>query len=315
MRVHFAIALVVTVAGLASPATAQTMLDPSNLPQLVPVTGFGESSAPPANDNLLINQSAVSIIDSALPRSTLRLRLDLGYDMPQPMRAEYFMSKNGLPLRETKIQSYQDLAGYVELAPLPFFSLFVEAPMRWLNPEVNANTYGIGDTNFGFKLATWNDPQLLATLQMRFYAPTGQPGLGTQHWTVEPALLGIWQPFTNLAMEGELRYWAPLGGTSFAGDVLRYGVGLSIGQATQSMWFKPVAEIVGWTALGGQTLMVTAPDAYMVQSAAGQTIVNGYLGLRLGLGNIFDSYIGYGRCFTGDSWTRDFVRVEVRLFY
>jgi hypothetical protein len=308
MRGFVAVSLML-VGGSLAPAVAQDMTS------ITPITDPNQLSSRPANDNLFINQSAVSFLDSALPRSTLRLRLDLGYDMPQPIRDEYFISRNGLPMLETKVQSYQDVASYVELAPASFFSLFVETPIRWLNPAINANTYGVGDTNFGLKLVTWNDQELLATLQLRFYAPTGRPGLGTQHWTIEPALLGIWQPYSNIELEGELRYWAPLGGTSFAGDVLRYGVGLSLGKVSQTLWFKPVAEVVGWTAVGGQTLLVTAPDAYLVQSAAGQTIINGYLGLRLGLGNTLDFYTGYGRCFTGDSWTRDFVRVELRLFY
>ena len=303
------VALGMTVA-LASPALAQ-------IPDLgVPVLGPNQSSQAPVNDNLTVGESAVSIIDSALPRNMLRLRLDLGYDDPQPTRAEYFMGKGGLPLLETKINSYQEASAYAEFAPIEFFSLFLEAPFRWINPDVNNNSYGIGDMNFGFKLCTWNSDQFLATLQLRVYDPTAEHGsLGTNHWTVEPALLGVWQPFTNIMLEGELRYWAPVGGTDFAGDIVRYGLGLSVGQVSPGLWFKPVLEGVAWTVLNGKSLVVTSPDSYLVQSAAGQTIINGYFGMRMGLGGGFDCYAGYGRCFTGNSWTRDFVRVELRLFY
>ena len=28
-----------------------------------------------------------------------------------------------------------------------------------------------------------------------------------------------------------------------------------------------------------------------------------------------DCYVGYGHCFTGTSWSRDFARLELRFFY
>jgi hypothetical protein len=285
---------------------------------VVPHTALAQG---PVSDALGVAESDVAIIDSSLPRNTLRLRLDLGYDLPVPTRAEYFMAKGGvpfspgLPLPETKIQSYQEASAYVEFAPVSFFSVFLETPMRWLNPDVNANSYGYGDMNFGFKLATWNTSEILATLQLRFYQPTGDPGRGTNHWTIEPALLASWRPYTNIELEGEVRYWVPLGGTDFAGDILRYGVGLSVGDAQQGFWYKPVVEGVGWTVMGGKEMLVSSPDSYVIQSASGQTIINGYLGMRVGMGATFDVYAGYGRCFTGNSWARDFIRAELRFFY
>jgi hypothetical protein len=126
----------------------------------------------------------------------------------------------------------------------------------------------------------------------------------------------MWRPYDNIIVEGDFRYWAPLNGTDFAGDVLRYGVGLSLGQANpQGFWFKPVLEAVGWTARGGKELVVTSPDSFVVQNAANQTIANGYLGVRLGFGSNIDCYFGYGRCFTGTSWTRDFARLEFRFLF
>jgi hypothetical protein len=286
-----------------------------------PVTGPNQDTPPP-DDVSPLGKSYVSIIDSAVPVNTLRLRLDLGYDMPRPTRAEYFQAKPGvllgpgMILAEPKIQSYQDLAIYGEFAPVPFFSTFIETPMRWLNPEVNANTYGIGDINLGFKLAMWNSADFLASLQLRFFDPTAQgAGLGTHHWTADPALLLMWRPYDNIILEGDIHYWAPLGGTDFAGDILRYGVGISLGSQDSGFWFKPVVEVVGWSVLGGKQLVATTADSFMVQNASGATIVNGYAGLRFGFGPAFDCYAGYGRCFTGSIWTRDFARVEVRWFW
>jgi hypothetical protein len=297
-----------------------------SLAQQVPNFGMPVLSpnqgAPPPADNSPVGDSFVSIIDSAVPINTLRLRFDAAYHIPRPTRAEFFQAKGGvpfspgMPLPEPNINSYQELNTYLEFAPLPFLSLFLESPVRWINPAVNSNTYGYGDINFGFKLCSWNSEDFLATLQLRFYDPTAQrPGLGTHHWTIEPALLGMWRPYDNIILEGDLRYWAPLGETDFAGDVLRYGVGISLGQKTQSFWIKPVAEAVGWSVLGGKSFVVNTPDSFFVQDAAGQTIINGYLGVRFGAGYRFDCYAGYGRCLTGSTWWRDFWRVEVRWFY
>src|SRR5581483_9506768 len=116
-------------------------------------------------------------------------------------------------------------------------------------------------------------------------------------------------------LEGEFHYWAPLGGSDFAGDMMRYGLGLSYGQRNPGFWWIPVVEGVGWSVLSGKSLVAASPTSYAIEDASGQTICNGYLGLRLGLGSHLDGYLGYGRCFTGNAWQRDFVRAELRLLY
>jgi len=295
---------------------------------LQPIPNFGtpitspSQGAPTPDDNGPLGKSFVSMIDSAVPLNTLRMRLDLGYDMPRPTRAEYFQAKPGVLLGpgmlfpEPKLQSYQELSVYGEYAPLPFLSTFIETPLRWINPEVNGNTYGFGDINLGFKLCTWNSEDFLVSLQLRFFDPTGQrPGLGNHHWTIDPALLLMWRPYDNIILEGDVHYWAPLDGTDFAGDILRYGVGISLGSQDAGFWFKPVVEVVGWSVLGGKQMVVTPADTFTIQSASGATVVNGYAGLRFGWGPSFDIYAGYGRCFTGSSWTRDFARLELRWFW
>src|SRR5579864_261899 len=156
----------------------------------MPITS--PNQAAPASDGTgPIGQSSVSNLDSSVPQNTVRLRFDAGYNMPRPTRAEYFMAMGGtpftpgLPIPEPRINSYQELPTYLEFAPLPFFSTFIETPVRWINPQVNDNTYGFGDINLGFKLCTWQSEDFVATLQLRAYDPTAQkPGLGTHHWTI-----------------------------------------------------------------------------------------------------------------------------------
>src|SRR5262249_20628190 len=134
------------------------------------------------------------------------------------------------------------------------------------------------------------------------YIPTaGSGSLGTDHASIEPALLFNYQIASYLTLEGEFRYWAPLGGTDFAGDLIRYGVGLAYGMhASSEIWLMPVAEVVGWTVFDGRE-QVVGPGGFFTQSAAG-TIVNASLGLRVGLGDRADIYAGYSRAMTGPAW-------------
>lgn len=276
-----------------------------------------EVAAPGANFN-----SAVSWIDSVYPQSQVRIRGDFLYDSVQPQRAEYIWAQGGLPgtpgpsLRETKLDT-QEVETYVEFAFGGVFSIFLETPYVFMNPSVNPSTNGIGDTNAGFKWMFLPGQDLQLSLQLRAYFPTGlQAELGTHHYTLEPALLGHYNLLGLLQIEGELRFWAPIGGTEFAGDIVRYGLGLSYGQRSASdIWLMPVVEVIGWTVLSGETYAEIGPNPFAAQSAAGATIVNAYAGLRLGLGSQFDFYAGYGRGLTGDQWYRDNFRLEFRFLF
>src|SRR5262249_42648909 len=142
----------------------------------------------------------------------------------------------------------------------------------------------------------------LASFQLRGTAPTGNAdrGLGTNHYSVEPALLFNFKPIDDLVLEGEIRYWYPIQGTEFAGDVVRVGLGASLGERSpDGPWFTPVAELVAWRVLDGKALVVDGPTSFSIRSADGDTIVNGMFGLRMGFGTIADVYLGYSRAFTG----------------
>jgi hypothetical protein len=268
-----------------------------------------------------------------LPLNQLRIRFDAAYRNNRPTRAEQFWAKGqgmgpGLPLPETRVD-YQDLSAYLEFTPFALtgpdrpppgtparFSAFVEVPVRFLNPEQNANATGLADMNAGCKLALLATPDFLASFQFRTYLPTGNAtrGLGTNHVSLEPALLVNQQLARWLLLEGELRYWTAVGGTDFAGDLVRYGLGLSLGERDpEGWWVTPVTEFVGWTVLGGKESGFLPPDGSVVQSAQGDTIVNAKLGVRAGLGGRLDVYAGYGRALTGEVWYKDTWRVECRL--
>jgi hypothetical protein len=261
-----------------------------------------------------------------------RFRYDSAYDNNRPDRAEYFYAQCGCngpglpgpPLLERSVD-YQDFRSYLELAANETFSVFVEAPWRLLNPEVNANTAGYADMNAGFKVGLIAVPtEQYLTFQLRAYFPTGDAdrGLGTDHYTLEPAFL-FFSRFGRAIIEGEFKDWIPIGGTDFAGNVLQYGLGLSyvvlgdpgvtatpVGQT--GVWAAPVLEFVGWTVLDGKQ---TDGQTGAILDASGDTIVNVKAGVRVGVGDYNSIYVGYGRALTGDVWYRDLVRVEYRLAF
>ncbi|MBI3411668.1 MAG: transporter [Planctomycetes bacterium] len=288
----------------------------------VPTTGIPQTQPPPQPDPTPINESSTSFLDSALPRNTVRLRFDIADYNRTPTLAEFFQPKGGIPgspgppIPERNIH-YQELTTYAEYAPQPWFSIFFETPFLWLNPDFNRNEHGVGDLNLGFKLILWQDAPFLFTLQFRAYLPTSaDSALGTNHVSIEPALLANWRITDFLTLEGDIRYWAPLGGTDFAGDVARYGLCLSYGQRSAGeIWITPMVEVVGWSVLGGKVMHATAPDQFTVDDVRSTFIFNAYLGARLGLGSNADFYVGYGRCLSGPSWYRDILRVEFRFLF
>src|SRR5262249_26878775 len=237
------------------------------------VTRAQGTSGPSSSD------SRVGYIDNAIPGTLFRLRYDDAFNDRRPSRAEFFYPRSaplgpGLPKPEPRVD-YQELSAYLEYAPSARFSGFVELPVRFLRPEVNADHTGFSDLNAGFKFAFVYDSDTVATFQFRVYTPTGDShrGLGTDHVSLEPALLVYQRLADRLAAEAELRTWVPIGGTDFAGEIIRYGLGVhyelcKIG----NVQFVPVAEVVGWTVLSGKTSVVAPSGVSFIEDAAGQTI-------------------------------------------
>lgn len=284
---------------------------------------MGAEAPAPEGESLAMFNSAVGYIDPAIPGNQIRLRFDAAYDSNRPNRAEFIYARGapigpGLPLPERRID-YQTVSSYVEYLFRPRLSGFVDIPVRFINPEINADAGGLGDLSTGIKYAFVQTPTSVATFQFKTYVPSGNArlGLGTNHATLEPGLLVYRQLAPRLRGEGELCFWVPAGGTSFSGDVIRYGAGLSYGaRPPDAFWISPVTEFVGWTVLGGKESFL--PDGSLtpvVQSASGDTILNAKVGVRAGVGNRANVYAGYGRPLTGEVWYKNLWRLELRLFY
>jgi len=319
--------------------------------------GAGGGAATAIADN-------VGYIDSAIVRSRVRLRFDANYGDTSPDKAEFiypkcgcfanfpFLKRNGMlsvfdprargpqhPVGTRGVSQfsgdpridYQEVSTYLEYAPIRNFSGFIELPARFLNPTLVNNNYGFSDLNLGFKYAFVADPNAYYTFQFRTYAPTGAPnlGLGTGHVSLEPALLVFQRLTDRLYFSGEFRDWIPVGGSNFAGNVLRYGMGLTYNIVlTDHLRIAPVNEVVGWSILNGKEFVqTTAEPLGVVNTVGGQTIVNEKIGLRIGLGSYGQAgggsalndrhsfYVGYGRALTGEHWYRDTFRLEYNFWY
>jgi hypothetical protein len=260
-------------------------------------------------------ESSVGYIDSAIPTTLFRMRYDSAYGDNRPDRAEFFWPGPSGPPRGEDHVDFQVASAYMEWAASQRFSVFVELPVRFVNPVVNDNAGGLSDVFAGFKYAMLADNDRYCTLQLTTFAPSGDGnlGLGTNHPTIEPALLFNQRLSDRFVLEGEFRDWIPLSGSSFAGNVLRYGVGIGCDtHPCPNVRVTPVVEFVGWTVLSG---MESAGIADIPVSAAGDTIVNAKAGVRTTFGERSDFYVGYGRALTGAVWYKDIVRVEYRISF
>jgi hypothetical protein len=276
-------------------------------------------------------------IDNAVPVTQLRMRYDAAYGSNRPDRAEFFYAKcgcfrtpqgggqldaNGPPLPETNVD-YQQLSPYLEIAVTPRLSFFTNVPVRFINPAQNANAGGISDLSFGGKYAFVYGPTRVISAQLQVTVPTGDTfrGLGNGVTWLEPGILYQEQLTDRWQLFGQFKDIIPLTRPSdFTGNILNYGLGSSY-MIARGCWgyVAPVGEVVGWTVLSGRQL---DPDLGAAVSAAGDTIVNGKIGVRIGFGSVrpgaayptrSDLYIGYGRALTGEVWYKNMFRIEYRL--
>ncbi len=268
---------------------------------------------------ILVGDSGVGYVDSAVLGDQVRLRYESAYDINRPNRAEFLWSwpppaGNGPPKAESSTD-YQSLSAYLENHWTENFSGFVEVAGLLVNPDVNDNAGGLGDMNLGCKLALVATDCELTTLQTRVYIPTGDASraLGTNHVSLEPALLHYRRLNSIWTSESELRYFAPIGGTEHRrGPVTRYGTGLScLLWESANLKIRPVTEFVGWTVLDGQSQFLDPSGAIIVASATGDTIVNGKFGMRFSTG-VNSFYVGYGHALTHERWYQDVLRIDFR---
>jgi len=288
--------------------------------------------------------SMVGYIDDATVESKVRIRLDSGFGTTAPDRAEFFYAKcgcySGLPHDHPAYDAdapgpqpgsaddlnFQQFVVEAEFALGSRASVFGLMPLRWLQPQSFVpgtggsfpNQSGFGDLRAGVKLGLADTATAGVTAKVQFYFPTGdsQKGMGTNHGTVEPAVLFHNSLSKLVDLESQIGVWLPIGGSAsvptaadgkFAGNVFYYGIGPSFTVYERNrVRFGPVVELVGWHVMSG--------NESVGLDASGSNIVNLKIGGRVNYGD-GSIYVGYGHALTDKVWYDDIVRFEYRYAF
>ena len=305
-----------------------------------------KKSPPPSDEEVKrppIDASMVGYIENAIVGSEVRIRFDAAFNDAFPDRAEFVYAKCGCyrtapaPVYDPnapgpgpgipKYINFQTLEFMGEWAPNPRLSAFVQLPIRWLQPEgvikstdptpAFLSSAGVSDVQAGLKFAMLAKRKAYVSGQMKAYFPSGQAvqGLGTNHYSIEPAILYYGRLSERFELEGEVGAWIPIGGSKgvipannaeFAGNIFFYGIGPSYRIIDgEKFRLSPVVEFVGWNVTSGQQTG-TPTDA------SGTNIVNLKIGARMSFKPKNSIYVGYGKALTSADWYDHIVRVEYR---
>lgn len=324
-----------------------------------------QPSKPGGEPKPSIPGSMVGYIDNAIVESQFRIRADAAFHNDAPDRSEFFyaqyagLSQNAPgPNSVVSNLNFQEFHLQVEWALTKRFSILTEVPVRWIQPQStvanvnpnlpppfpNVHVAGLSDVTAGFKLAAVASSNQYLTFQFKAYLPSGDAseGLGTSHYSVEPALLYFRRLSDRVTLETEMGDSHPIGGSfcpqpcvadlpsppaappvsgGFAGDVFFYGVGPSyILYQGEHIGIAPVIELVGWRLLGGlQTICI--PDmgnrCYDQEggNVDGTNIVNLKMGVRTSIWKHNSFYLGFGQAVTHSVWYEHIVRAEYRYSF
>jgi hypothetical protein len=281
----------------------------------------------------------VGYIDDGTIENYVRIRFDAGFHNNVPDRSEFFYSQCGCndasapgpgsPGAGDLVTDlrFQQLVVDGQYAVSPRVAVFAAIPVRFVQPQTFLgqtlphtfeSSSGFSDIRAGVKAAVVSEEDTLLTGQVQGYFQTGdaKKGLGTDHASLEAALLLNQRLSDRVAIEAQFGDWHPFGGSSaggvsYSGDVLFYGIGPSVELVkTSQLAFAPVIELVGWHVLGGQQ-----QPAGNVLPADGTNIVNLKFGARTTFSNRSSFYVGWGRALTDAVWYSDILRVEYRYSF
>ena len=275
----------------------------------------------------------------------VRVRFDTAWDNNVPDRSEFFYAQcgcNGADAPGPGSPGAQDLATGLNFQQLMVdfqyaaherIAVFGSLPLRFVQPQsflgetfsppLTNNTFeggsGFSDIRAGAKASIFSNENSLLSAQVQFFFPSGdaRKGLGTDHTSLETALLFHQRVSDRLTIESQFGDWHPIGGstlpdgTDYAGDVLFYGVGPSFELVNNGrLRFAPVIELVGWHVLGGQQ-----QSAGTLGPAEGTNIVNLKFGARTTFDEVSSLYVGYGHSLTDDRWYNNILRVEYKYSF
>jgi hypothetical protein len=357
-RLMFVAMMLVPVAAVAqestTPATPEGIVVPAPVegpivPLLAAPSAQLQKPAPTLDAFGRRRPSMVGYVNDSTIRSQFRVRFDAGYDITSPDRAEVFYGKCGC---------YRDIAGHVNFDPdaagpgpgilsignfqqlnllgeYGFMenraSLFAELPIRWLKPQEFVPGFGsfedqsgLSDLRVGAKLNLMSTDNGQGTALVQFGLPTGdsEKGLGTDHGSIEAALLIGQRVGDRAGVEGQFGAIFPIGGSpglpatndkKFSGRVLYYGVGTSYDVfSSDTVRVAPVVELVGWRVMSG---FMTVCEGTVCFAEADGNIVNLKIGARFVLQGLSSIYVGYGKGLTDRTWYEDIFRLEFRRYF
>ena len=300
------------VLGLFLPlaAAAQDAASPAAKPEpgATVIAAAAATQPAPARRSTKRRGSMVGYIEDSTITSQVRFRFDTAFDMDSPDRAEFFYAKCGC-YRDLGSSSpafdpnapgpgpgiveglnFQQFYVDAEFAAGNRVSVFAELPFRWIKPTdftpgtgSFGNQGGVGDVKVGAKFGLVSEEARDVTVMVRASLPTGdsRKGLGTDHGSIEPAILYRQEINDRVAIETQFGDWHPLNGSKgpfpgngkFTGDVVYYGIGPSFDVVrTDRVRFSPVVELVGWHVVKGfETKTLLTPIA---GDAKGINVVN-----------------------------------------
>jgi len=292
--------------------------------------------------------STVGYITDATIEDQLRVRFDAGFGNNVPDRAEFFYAQcgcNGGGAPGPGAPGAGDLVTKLRFQQLTIdgqyafkrrnadsrIAVFASIPVRFVQPQSflgqtftppSPNTFqsasGLSDIRLGVKAAIFSDVDTTLTAQVQGFFKTGdaKKGLGTDHGSIEFALLLNRRLADQFGLEAEVGDWHPTGGStsngvSYSGDVFFWGIGPSYEIVnTGRVTFAPVVELVSWHVLGGLQQITGTPTP-----ADGTNIFNIKIGARTTIDNRSSIYVGYGHGLTNAVWYSDIVRVEYRYSF
>ncbi len=257
-------------------------------------------------------------IDPSQPWNNVRVRYDSVYSLPTPDRIQYFWAKSGTgPDSDGEVVDYQEFRIYSEVGGTSA-SVITEYPIRSVDPLVAGNTTGFGDMVVGNKAVMVDGRDWQITQVFRTYINTGsvKKGLGNGHVSMEPGVLARYEWTEDTYVHGEFKFWFPVGAAdmAFAGQVLRYGIGLThVGYDNDVFAVIHDFEFVGMTFLDG--LKTKGGDV----DVDGETVGTWLYGMHFVLGpagdlGLFEVGLAAG-VGTGVDWYDGLFRLDFRWNY
>jgi hypothetical protein len=264
-------------------------------------------------------------VDQVRPMTQLMVRVDGGWDVRNPDKAELFWARANQkgPRFPGKVAAganapgehrldYTDGAIYMEGA-VDRFGLFVETHFRDVSPVVYPSASGFGDMVLGTKSLLLDCELIQLTFQFRTFLPTGDftHGLGTGHVSLDPSLIAALKVSPISYLQGQLGYRLPIGGTGgFDGSLFYAGLSYNhlLWNCGHDLELIGTLETDYYSITNGRfTDLFTG-----VALPADADIVNAGAGLRFIICRKIDFGVGASFALTNDRLAGHLVRAEFR---